>query len=140
MDQQSDKFPLGRGRMVIGDWFFLKKGDPVEVKVLSGNISSDWISAILLIEQEGKEYRMVQTPEGERPVLPVFKTEEISQDDIQNLGVNEGQATIKGPVFGVRAVIFWFRLWSACSLPMTAIIRETISRLPSGRWRFTAIA
>ena len=40
-----------------------------------------------MIEQEGKNYRMVQTDKGPRPVLPLFKTAEVPKELISKMNI-----------------------------------------------------
>jgi len=108
-DPDNRKFPMEHGKMVIGDWFNLKKGEPVEMDVLVGEAMTggaetvgskgNKFSATLLIQQEGKTYPMA----GGRPVLPIFKTIEIPEKMIPQMKIKPGQATADGPVFGVES-------------------------------------
>ncbi len=88
-------------RLVIGDWFDLKKGKPVDIDILIGEIPGGWFSCRLLIEQKGKEYPMVESDAGLRPVLPIFKTAPIDEKLLSQMKINPDIATAEGPVFGV---------------------------------------
>lgn len=102
-DANNRKFPLKNGHTAIGDWISLKQGAPVDIEILTGDISGDTYSVALLIEQEGKEYRMLQTSAGMHPVLPLFKITELSDELVDLLDMNPDQVNVDGPIFGVRA-------------------------------------
>ncbi len=89
-------------RMVIGDWISLKKGQVVDVDILIGEIPGGKFMARLLVEQEGKEYKMVQCDAGKRPVLPAFKTTPVDEKLIPQMGIDPNEITLDGPVFGVQ--------------------------------------
>ncbi|MCK4564925.1 MAG: hypothetical protein KAU94_09655 [Verrucomicrobia bacterium] len=104
------KYPIGGQRLFIGDWFRLTKDEPVKMEVLLGDVGN--ISSFqLLIEKRGVQYRQAsysykegdETITGTRPVLPVFKTKEIpdNQELIGQMKINPNQVTLEGPVFGV---------------------------------------
>jgi hypothetical protein len=102
-DPNNRVFPIdnwGTYQMVIGDWFTLTKGQPVNMEVLIGEIPGVKFCQVLMIEQEGKEYRKVQTDKGLRSVLPLFKTAELPEKLIQQMRINPNQETVEGPVFG----------------------------------------
>lgn len=89
-------------RMVIGDWVTLQKGQPVDVDILIGEIPGGDFICRLLIEQEGKKYKMVNSDAGPRPILPVFKTTAVDdQQLIRQMEVDPNEMTMDGPVFGV---------------------------------------
>ena len=95
----SDKYYLGNQTMKVGDWIELKAGEPVDMQVLFGEWQGGIVSAGLLVEVEGVEYP--QTRQG-GPLLPAFKTEEFSRDQLEQifkyLPVGECNLT-NGPVF-----------------------------------------
>jgi hypothetical protein len=90
---------LGNQRMVVGDWIELKAGEPLPLKVLFGEWNGGSFTGMLLVEVEGVDY-----PTGREggPLLPAFKTEELSWDTITEisrfLAPNECSLT-NGPVF-----------------------------------------
>lgn len=86
-------------RMVIGDWINLRKGQLVDMDVLIGEIPGGEFTCRLLIEQEGKQYKMVESDAGPRPVLPVFKTVPIDEKLIQKMELDSGEMTAEGPNF-----------------------------------------
>ncbi len=88
-------------RLVIGDWFDLDKGKPVDIDILIGEVPGGWFSCRLLIEQQGKEYPMVESDAGLRPVLPIFKTAPVDEKLLSQMKINPDTATADGPVFGV---------------------------------------
>jgi hypothetical protein len=65
-----------RGGVWIGKWFELKAGEPVEMEVVTGEGGGAYFTCALLIQQEGAEYS--ENAQG-MPILPVFKTAEMSQ-------------------------------------------------------------
>lgn len=88
-------------RMVIGDWISLTKGQKVPVEILIGEIPGGGFLCRLLIEQEGKEYKMAQSDGGLRPVLPVFKTTAMDNKELTDkMELVRDQMTLDGPVFG----------------------------------------
>jgi hypothetical protein len=93
----NEKYMSAACRMVIGDWVELKKGQPVNIDVVIGEIPGGEFTCRLLIEQQGKEYKMVQSDAGPRPVLPFFKTVEIGNQLIDKIELD-----MEGPVFGVK--------------------------------------
>jgi hypothetical protein len=95
-------YETATSRMVIGDWISLTKGKTVPVEILIGEIPGGGFRCRLLIEQEGKEYKMVQSDGGLRPVLPVFKTTAVDDEDlIKKMNLKLDQMTLDGPAFGV---------------------------------------
>ena len=100
-DKNNRKFPLAAGEMVIGSWFRLNKGRPVEMEVLFGECPGGVFFCQLLIEQEKKEYRRVVYGQETRPVLPVFKTTEIPEQLIPKMKIDPDVCTTDGPVFGI---------------------------------------
>jgi hypothetical protein len=95
-DERSGKFPMDRQPLIIGDWMRLRKDESVEMEVVIGEFGG-LFHAYLLVEQEGKEYKMV----GQRPVLPIFKTTPIPEKLAQKMRLNPNKATFDGPTFGV---------------------------------------
>jgi len=88
-------------KMVIGDWFTLRKGEPVDVEILIGEMPGGSFTAQLLIEQKDKEYKMAPYDEGERPVLPIFKTIPIDEKLLPMMRIDPDIETPKGPDFSV---------------------------------------
>ena len=96
---QSDTYYLGNQQMKVGDWIELKAGEPVEMKVIFGEWVGGQVSCILLVEVEGEEY---PTSRQGGPLLPAFKTEEFTLDQIEEIykHLPEGECTLtNGPVF-----------------------------------------
>lgn len=87
-------------KLVIGDWFTLKKGKKVDMEVLIGEFPGGLFLGRLLIEQQGVEYRMVASDGGMRPVLPIFKTTPVEPELIDKMKIDPNVATVEGPVFG----------------------------------------
>lgn len=95
----SYKYFLGYGRSVVGDWITLEPGVPLNMDYLFVDFGGGAFGATLLVEVEGEEY---ETNRQGGPLLPVFKTAELScdlQDSILKWLV-PGEATLAGgPVF-----------------------------------------
>lgn len=90
-------------RMVIGDWVDLRKGQLVNIDILIGELPGGDFTGRLLIEQQGKEYEMARSDAGLRPVLPIFKTVEIdNQEMIKMMELDPNEMTLDGPVFGAK--------------------------------------
>lgn len=114
-DEDNRKYPIGTGdgkdELYIGDWFRLIKGRPVKMEILIGDVGGR-CSSQLLIEQKGVKYKQAsysykkgeETISGTRPILPVFKTKAIpdNQDLIKQMKIQSNQATLEGPIFGAR--------------------------------------
>lgn len=104
-DENNRKFQLSNNKMVIGDWFNLKKGQPVKVEILFGERPGGAFCCQLLIEEKGAEYRMVpytyKEETGTRPVLPIFKMVDIPEKIQKEMKVVPDQATFYGPKFGM---------------------------------------
>ncbi len=106
-DEHNRKYPVEKrfndekshSMMVIGDWFQLKKGQAVDIEILIGEIPGGLFSCRLLIEQEGKQYRMAPYYGGTRPVLPIFKTAPIDEKLIGQIHLDPDVATLEGPIF-----------------------------------------
>lgn len=95
----SRKYFLGNQVMAVGDWITLKAGQPVEMEVMYGEWAGGQVAGMLLVEVEGEEYP--RSRQG-GPILPAFKTEEFSQDMLEEIRkyLPEGEACLtNGPVF-----------------------------------------
>lgn len=97
-DELSRTYKMSGSQLVIGDWFSLSKGRPVEMEVLVGECPGEVFYCHLLIEQEGVDY-----PKGAdgRPILPIFKTKEIPEELIPEMKIESGTCMTEGPVFGI---------------------------------------
>ncbi len=85
--------------MSVGDWIELKAGEPVDMKVLFGEWKGGTMGAGLLVEVEGEDY---PPSSWNGPLLPVFKTDDLSWDDVTEIAKHlpEGECTLtNGPVF-----------------------------------------
>ncbi len=101
--ENNSEYMSAVSRMVIGDWVDLKQGQPVKIDVLIGELTGDEFSCRLLVEQTGKPYRMVQSDAGPRPVLPLFKMNDIYRSElIESMELDPNEMTLEGPVFGVK--------------------------------------
>jgi hypothetical protein len=92
-------YMLANMPMSVGDWIELKANEPVDMKVLFGEYRGGFLSAILLVQVEGVKYPKSQ---WNGPLLPVFKTQEMTWDDLTEiykyLPENECALT-NGPLF-----------------------------------------
>jgi len=87
--------------MSPSDWITLKAGVPVPMKVLIGNRGHNAVTFILLVEEKGKKY---PTRSIGGPLLPIFKTEELSRDMLDQIMnfLPKGEADLtNGPIFRV---------------------------------------
>lgn len=100
---RGESYMSAASRMVIGDWITLKKGQLVDVDIVIGEIPGGDFFCRLLIEQEGQSYPMVQSDAGPRPILPVFKTKPVENEEIVNkMELDPKEMTLAGPVFGAK--------------------------------------
>jgi len=98
-DPESGIYSLARSRSVIGDWFTLEPGVPVEMEVLMGEDIGGRTWAVLNVQEEGVDYP--KNNEG-CPVLPAFKTAPIPEHIIDEIeyGVPVDQTDLLGgPIF-----------------------------------------
>jgi len=92
-------YHLGHWRAWSGHWIDLEPGVPLEMEVLFGEADGGLFAAMLVVEQEGVDY---PTNMENGPMLPIFKTAELSLDQIDAifLELNEDHyAVTNGPVF-----------------------------------------
>ncbi|MEN7974086.1 MAG: SHD1 domain-containing protein, partial [Verrucomicrobiota bacterium] len=94
----SHKYFMGNARSVVGDWITLEPGVPLPMEILMGD-NGGVASFFLAVEVEGVEYE--RNRQG-GPILPAFKTAELSHDQLDiiynGLPVEEICLT-NGPVF-----------------------------------------
>jgi len=100
-DKPVEPYMSAASRMVIGDWIDLRKGQRMDVEILIGEVPGGDFSCRLLIEQEGKEYPMVESDAGPRPVLPIFKTVPVNEKIIGEMKLVPTEMTLDGPSLGV---------------------------------------
>ena len=96
---QSDKYYVGNQDLKVGTWIELKAGEPLDMKVIFGEYTGGQMGCILLVEVEGEEYP--RSSQG-GPLLPAFKTEEFTQDVLDEIYklLPEGECSLtNGPVF-----------------------------------------
>ena len=92
-------YMLGNQNMAVGDWIDLKAGQPVDMKVLFGEWAGGSMSGILLVEVEGEKY---PKSHWNGPLLPLFKTQELTWDDLTEIYkyLPEDECSLtNGPVF-----------------------------------------
>jgi len=84
---------------VVGDWITLEPNKPVDMEVMFGENKWGVVAAVLTVEVKGKEY---ETTFRGAPILPAFKTSELTRDDIEEINkylpANEVSLT-NGPIF-----------------------------------------
>ncbi len=97
-DDQNRKFEMSGDKLVVGDWFHLTKGKPVDMQVLVGERPGGSFYCHLLIEQDGIEY---PKDESGGPILPIFKTAAIPEKLIPQMKVESEICSLDGPSFGV---------------------------------------
>ncbi len=88
------KSPEGKspyGIDVIGDWFDLKKGQPVRVDICLGERPGGLIGGRLMVEREGATYEM----DGKRPIWPLFSTRRLSFREIETIRKNNASGGFK---------------------------------------------
>ena len=96
---QERKYQLANQMMAVGDWIELKGGQPVDMEVLYGEWKGGQMGCILLVQVSGVDYP-TSTQHG--PLLPVFKTEEFTRDQLEEIGkyLPPGECNLtNGPVF-----------------------------------------
>ncbi len=98
-DPQKYLYYLGHGTQLdVGDWITLKAGEAKDIEIVMGD-EGGLAAFMILVEVEGVEY-----PQNKQagPILPVFKVENLSHDQIdaiyRDLPPNEFCLT-NGPVF-----------------------------------------
>jgi len=89
---------MGNNRSVVGDWITLEAGVPLPMEILIGD-NGGVASFFLAVEVEGVDYE--RNRQG-GPILPAFKTAELSRDllDVIYKELIEGEISLtNGPVF-----------------------------------------
>ena len=101
-DEMDDLFKsYNNWGMRVGDWFSLQEGKPVSMEVLLGEEPGGLFFAQLYVEMEGVTYPTRN--EGAlqpRPILPLFKTDKLSDEMFEKMKMNPSWATRVGPIFG----------------------------------------
>ena len=94
----TDTWHWGRGTVEIGDWITLEPGVPLKIEVLLGD--NGWTTGFILgVEVEGEKYE--RSSQG-APILPVFKTSELSLDYLDTVYKEQPEGEVcltNGPVF-----------------------------------------
>lgn len=75
-DEEKEEYNLGTFYANVGKWFELEPGVPVDMEILTGEGAGYYFTSMLMIEKEGEIY--ARNREG-MPILPVFRTAEISE-------------------------------------------------------------
>ncbi|MCK4564270.1 MAG: hypothetical protein KAU94_06330, partial [Verrucomicrobia bacterium] len=96
----SRKYIISNDRATVGDWIELKAGEPRDLDILLRDNHGFGFTAIMAVEVKGVEYE--RSSQG-GPILPVFKTSEISRDLMDaiyaELAEKEMLSLTNGPVF-----------------------------------------
>ena len=82
-----------------GSWFTLEPGVPLEMEVVLGERAGGLAAAMLAVEEEGVEY---PTNFEQGPKLPIFKTAELTRDQvdvIMEYMYEDHYEITNGPVF-----------------------------------------
>jgi len=97
---EHQKYRLGPGGALVGDWFTLLPGQPADVEILVSEVPGGWFFAMLLIQEFGVDY---PKNKYDAPILPIFKTMEFPEHIIEEIkyGLIPGDASLDGPVFSV---------------------------------------
>jgi len=70
--------PLGREPLVYGSWFTVRKGQEIDIALTVGERPGGRAGFVLLIQEQGVEYRK----NGEQNILPPFTMGALTEDDI----------------------------------------------------------
>ncbi len=92
-------YHLGHWPAWSGQWIDLKPGVPKEMEVIFGEADGGLFAAMLVVEQEGVEYPR-NMEQG--PMLPVFKTAELTRDQVETIFADlppDRYSVTNGPVF-----------------------------------------
>jgi hypothetical protein len=95
---ESGKSPIPH-RITVGDWITLKAGEPKDMEVVATDNPALGAIIIVVVQVKGVEY-----PKALHggPLLPVFKTEELSHDQLDMIyrGLPDGLVDfVNGPIF-----------------------------------------
>lgn len=96
---KSRTYTLGNNKAVVGDWITLKKGQPLDMEVIIGEVPGGTFCSMLTVEVQGMEYELNRE---QAPILPMFKTSEPSRDlkdRIYDSLVYDQVTLTGGPVF-----------------------------------------
>jgi hypothetical protein len=95
-DEERKEYNMGTCHAKIGKWFELEPGVPVDMEVLIGEGNGRYFSFMLMIEKEGEIY--AENREG-MPILPVFRTAEISESVKNQIKYSliDGEADLDSP-------------------------------------------
>lgn len=80
--QPGHKSPFEGQPLIYGRWFTLKKGQEFDVSVAIGEHPGAMVGFLLMIEEDGKEYR--KGSDG-RPILPPFVFGPLADEDMDTL-------------------------------------------------------
>jgi hypothetical protein len=92
-------YTLGNNTAVVGDWITLKKGKPLDMEVIIGEVPGGTFCSMLTVEVQGEGYELNRE---QAPILPMFKTAEPSRDlkdRIYESLTYDHAAVTGGPVF-----------------------------------------
>jgi len=92
-------YHLGHWPAWSGQWIDLEPGVPLEMEVLFGEADGGLFGAMLVVEEEGVKY---PSNREQGPMLPVFKTAELTRDQVEIIFADlndDHYAVTNGPVF-----------------------------------------
>lgn len=87
--------------LVPGDWFAVEAGKPVFIEIMIGERTGSKVGGLLLIQQEGVEYRRDHVG---RPVFPIFATRPLSLREREYIASLKYQIGIDSPLFNAGGV------------------------------------
>ncbi len=90
---------MGHWVAYAGQWMDLEPGVPQEMEVIFGEATGGLFGAMLCIEEEGVDY---PSNFAGGPLLPIFKTAELTRDQVDNIFEylsEDHYAVTNGPVF-----------------------------------------
>ena len=98
-DSKHSSYHMAYWPAFYGQWIDLEPGVPLEMEVIFGEYTGGLTAAMLCIEEEGVDY---PTNIENGPMLPIFKTAELSRDQVDAIYeyLNENHYSVtNGPVF-----------------------------------------
>ncbi|MEN7973885.1 MAG: SHD1 domain-containing protein [Verrucomicrobiota bacterium] len=98
-DSKRTNYHLGQWPAYAGQWMDLEPGVPLDMEVIFGEYGGGLTAAMLVIEEEGVDY---PTNFEGGPMLPIFKTAELSRDQVDAIYeflYEDHYSVTNGPVF-----------------------------------------
>ncbi len=94
-------YHLGHWYAYASDWIDLEPGVPKQMEVIAGDYKGGLFAAMIAVQVDGVDYPRAPLPQ-DNPVLPIFKTAELTRDQIDAVYefMWEGHLSLtNGPVF-----------------------------------------